>query len=76
MAAGILIVHGEGKVTDFLILTDLHGDKRLAALNQIIHIDWAEGGGSRLYLIGGTTIQVKESVDTITDTLRNLSFHS
>lgn len=50
---------------DFLILTDTQGEKRLVALNKIIHVDYATGGGSRLYLIEGQTIQAKESVDAI-----------
>lgn len=56
-------------MTDFLILTDKEDNKRLVAIDKIIHIDFSTGGGSRLYLIEGQTIQAKESVATIADTI-------
>lgn len=58
-------------MTDFLILTDPHGNKRLVAINKIVHIDYATGGGSLLYLVDDKYIQARESVETISENMSN-----
>lgn len=60
---------------DFLILTDPQGEKRLIAIDKIVHIDYATGGGSRLFLAENQTIQAKESVDSIIENIHSFYNH-
>lgn len=59
-------------MTDFLILTDREDKKRLVAIDKIIYVDYYTGGGSRLALSEGIILTVKESVEEIIGTMRDL----
>lgn len=57
----------------FLIITGPDGHKRLVSTYTIIYIDYRTGGGSRLMLREGLSINAKESVDQIIDTMKEIT---
>jgi hypothetical protein len=60
-------------MTEFLILTDTDDNKLLISVQQISYVKRYAGGYSSIVLTNDTKLTVKESVQSIIETMRELN---